>query len=120
MDGGLVGGARLAWPKRAREGRVPPWLVFGAMIRIVEMAERKPGVLPLGAALEEEGFHVTVDRWVYHRFYGETGKGTVLVGEVSQVNDDKSDNYFLDPIGRFAKIEEDEPPLRVLWNEVAG
>jgi len=57
VDGGLVGGARLAWPKRAREDRVPPWLVFGAMIRIVEMAERKPGVLPLGAALEEEGFH---------------------------------------------------------------
>src|SRR5436305_8288002 len=57
VDGGLVGGGRLAWPKRVREGRVPPWLVFGAMIRIVEMAERKPGVLPLGAALEEEGFH---------------------------------------------------------------
>ena len=33
----------------------------------------------------------------------------VLVGEVSQVNDDRTDNYFLEPIGRFAKIEEDEP-----------
>ena len=66
------------------------------------------------------GESVTVERGVYHRFYGEAGGGTVLVGEVSQVNDDRTDNYFLDSVGRFAKIEEDEPPLRVLWNEVAA
>jgi len=57
VDGGLVGGGRLAWPKGAREDRPAPWLVFGAMIRTVEMTERKPGLRPLGAALEEEGFH---------------------------------------------------------------
>jgi hypothetical protein len=57
VDGGLVGGGRLAWPKAAREDRPAPWLVFGAMIRTVEMTERKPGLRPLGAALEEEGFH---------------------------------------------------------------
>jgi biotin-(acetyl-CoA carboxylase) ligase len=57
VDGGLVGGGRLAWPKEAREDRPAPWLVFGAMIRTVEMTERKPGLRPLGAALEEEGFH---------------------------------------------------------------
>jgi hypothetical protein len=66
------------------------------------------------------GESVTVDRGVYHRFYGEAGKGVVLVGEVSQVNDDHTDNYFLGPVGRFAKIDEDEPPLRGLWNEVAA
>ena len=66
------------------------------------------------------GESVTVERGVYHRFYGEAGKGVVLVGEVSQVNDDRTDNYFLEPVGRFAKIEEDEPPLRLLWNEVAA
>lgn len=66
------------------------------------------------------GESVTVDRGVYHRFYGEAGKGVVLVGEVSQVNDDHTDNYFLEPVGRFAKIDEDEPPLRRLWNEVAA
>ena len=64
------------------------------------------------------GESVTVDRGVYHRFYGETGQGVVLVGEVSQVNDDRSDNFFLDPLGRFAEVEEDEPPLRLLWNEI--
>ena len=57
VDGGLVGGGRLAWPRGAREDRPAPWLVFGAMIRTVEMTERKPGLRSLGAALEEEGFH---------------------------------------------------------------
>jgi D-lyxose ketol-isomerase len=66
------------------------------------------------------GESMTIERGVYHRFYGESGKGPVLVGEVSQVNDDNTDNYFLDPIGRFAAIEEDEPPLRRLWNEIAA
>jgi hypothetical protein len=68
----------------------------------------------------EPGESVTIERGVYHRFYGEKGKGLVLAGEVSQVNDDHADNYFLEPIGRFAKIEEDEPPLRPLWNEIAA
>lgn len=63
------------------------------------------------------GQSVTIPTGLYHRFYGAKGKGPVLVGEVSQVNDDRTDNYFLEPIGRFADIEEDEPPLRPLWNE---
>src|SRR6266581_1029529 len=33
VDGGLVGGGRLAWPADASEDEVPSWLVFGAMIR---------------------------------------------------------------------------------------
>jgi D-lyxose ketol-isomerase len=37
---------------------------------------------------------------------------------VSQVNDDHHDNYFLDPVGRFAAIEEDEAPERLLWSEL--
>ena len=68
----------------------------------------------------EPGESVTIERGVYHRFYAEKGKGLVLAGEVSQVNDDHADNYFLEPIGRFAKIDEDEPPLRPLWNEIAA
>ena len=63
------------------------------------------------------GQSVTIPTGLYHRFYGAAGKGPVLVGEVSEVNDDRTDNYFLEPIGRFAEIEEDEPPLRPLWNE---
>ena len=45
-----------------------------------------------------------------HRFYGEPGRGEVLVGEVSMVNDDENDNCFLDGVIRFDPVEEDEPP----------
>src|SRR5689334_16935758 len=56
VDGGLVGGARLAWPPGADEDRPPDWLVFGGMIRTVALDEDEPGVTPLVAALEAEGF----------------------------------------------------------------
>ena len=56
VNGGLVGGARLGWPQGAPENKPPAWLVFGAMIRTVAMGEDEPGLRPLSAALEEEGF----------------------------------------------------------------
>jgi biotin-(acetyl-CoA carboxylase) ligase len=56
VDGGLVGGARLAWPAGAAEDAAPEWLVFGAMIRTVTTAAGEPGLRPFAAALEEEGF----------------------------------------------------------------
>ncbi len=56
VDGGLVGGGRLAWPEGAAEDAIPDWLVFGATIRIVAMGETEPGLHPLSSALEEEGF----------------------------------------------------------------
>ncbi len=57
VDGGLVGGARLAWPAAADEDEPPAWLVFGAMIRLVAMGEGEPGLRPLAAALDDEGFN---------------------------------------------------------------
>jgi hypothetical protein len=56
VDGGLVGGVRLAWPPAADEDEPPAWLVFGAMIRLVAMGEGQPGLRPPAAALAEEGF----------------------------------------------------------------
>jgi hypothetical protein len=56
IDGGLVGGVRLTWPAGTDEDDPPPWLVFGAMIRIVAMGEGEAGLRPLAAALEDEGF----------------------------------------------------------------
>src|SRR5262249_58846628 len=56
MDGGLIGGGRLAWPQDASESEPPAWLIFGAMIRTVAMGEDEPGLRPLSSALEAEGF----------------------------------------------------------------
>lgn len=52
-----------------------------------------------------------------HRFYAEEGGGTVLAGEVSMVNDDSTDNCFIDKLDRFDFIEEDEKPEFLLAAE---
>jgi D-lyxose ketol-isomerase len=57
---------------------------------------------------------------LYHRFYGEKGKGRVLIGEVSMVNDDDSDNRFYDEVGRFPDIEEDAEPVHLLVNDYSN
>ena len=54
---------------------------------------------------------------VYHKFYAEEGKGDVVIGEVSQVNDDENDNRFYESIGRFPDIEEDVRPNHLLCFE---
>ena len=38
----------------------------------------------------------------------------MLLGEVSKVNDDHNDNFFLNKVGRFPVISEDEEPLHLL------
>lgn len=63
------------------------------------------------------GQSITLTKGLYHRFWGEEGKGTVLVAEVSMTNDDTQDNRFYDEAGRFPEIEEDEAPLYLLCNE---
>lgn len=66
----------------------------------------------------EPGQSISLTPRLYHRFYGVKGKGKVLVGEVSQVNDDQKDNHFYKALGRFPAIEENEPPLFPLWTEL--
>lgn len=63
------------------------------------------------------GESVTLMPGVWHAFWGEGGD--VLVGEVSTVNDDETDNVFAAPIGRFAAIEEDAPPAHLLVSDYA-
>lgn len=65
----------------------------------------------------EPGESICLEQGVYHRFYGEPGKGKVFVGEVSEVNDDTSDNRFLEVVGRFPQIIEDEEPLHLLVSD---
>lgn len=63
------------------------------------------------------GESVTLPRLLYHKFWGKRGYGQILVGEVSRVCDEYSDNHFLDGVGRFGDIEEDEPPLHLLFDD---
>jgi D-lyxose ketol-isomerase len=84
------------------------------------MVDGTPRQLSPGEPLRlRPGESVTLTRDLWHRFYGEAGAGTAFVGEVSQVNDDLTDNYFFENVGRFAGIEEDEPKLFPLWNELS-
>jgi biotin-(acetyl-CoA carboxylase) ligase len=53
---GLVGGGRLAWPQSIAETEVPPWLVFGGMIRTNLMGLNEPGLNPGITSLTQEGF----------------------------------------------------------------
>jgi D-lyxose ketol-isomerase len=61
------------------------------------------------------GESVTLLPGVWHAFWGE-GED-VLIGEISTVNDDLTDNVFEQPIARFSDIEEDEEPVRLLVSD---
>jgi hypothetical protein len=68
VNGGLVGGGRLAWPEDASEDEVPPWLVFGAMIRTASVGGAEPGANPLITTLDEEGFTDTMTNHLVESF----------------------------------------------------
>ena len=55
LDGGLIGGGRLGWPKRAAEDAPPQWLVFAAMVRTMLITLLEPGHAPNATAMLEEG-----------------------------------------------------------------
>jgi len=67
--------------------------------------------------LFQPGESVTLMPGDWHAFWGEGGD--VLIGEVSTVNDDETDNWFRDPIGRFSDVEEDEDPTHLLVSDYA-
>jgi D-lyxose ketol-isomerase len=74
-------------------------------------------VAPGGTVVLTPGESICLEQGCFHRFYGEAGKGAVMVGEVSQVNDDKTDNNFYGGPPRFPEIEEDEAPLHLLCSD---
>lgn len=85
-----------------------------------EVAVRTDGTLrrlPAHGRLElHPGESVTLTPGLAHAFWAE--RGDVFVGEVSSVNDDRTDNVFLDPVGRFPSIEEDEPVYRPIVGDL--
>ncbi len=95
VNGGLVGGGRLAWPQGADENEPPEWLVFGGMIRTVSMSDAEPGLNPLVTALEEEGFTDVLSDHVIESFarhfmftldvWNEKGFGAVAKSYLEQL-----------------------------------
>ena len=69
----------------------------------------EPATLAPGAPLVlSPGERVTLVPGVWHEFFPSSD--ACIIGEVSTANDDRHDNFFLDPaVGRFPGVEEDEP-----------
>jgi D-lyxose ketol-isomerase len=109
--GGGVLIIQLAWPGRDEKSLDKKQPVE------VSMDGVKRQVAPLGKVELTPGESITLPHHLYHTFCGKRGKGRILVGEVSNVNDDTIDNCFLHPTVRFWKIKEDEPAYRLLSNE---
>jgi len=61
------------------------------------------------------GESITLFPGVYHKFFGTDEK--VMVGEVSLANDDLKDNKFLEKVGRFPEIDEDEEAIHLLVSD---
>jgi hypothetical protein len=127
VDGGIVGGGRLAWPPGDDESEPPDWLVFGAMIRTVAMGEEEPGLRPLSSALEDEGFDdlgsgalvesfarhfmVAIDAWQESGF-GEVAKSYLArLAPESGVRRDIDDNGDL-LVRRLGKVDAERRSLK--------
>ena len=63
------------------------------------------------------GNSISLTPYIAHVFGPKPGSGDIIVGEVSKINDDVTDNYFLEGINRYSVVEEDEPMLSPLCNE---
>ncbi|MBP8972243.1 MAG: D-lyxose/D-mannose family sugar isomerase [Anaerolineae bacterium] len=83
-------------------------------VRIDSIARTVPAS---GKVVLTPGESIFLEPGVFHKFYGEAGAGTVLVGEVSSVNDDQTDNVFYEDQPRFPQIIEDEEPSYLLVND---
>lgn len=119
IDGGLVGGGRLAWPDGTDERAVPAWLVFAAVIRIVSMSGVEAGVHPIATALAEEGFGdagsdrllegfarhlmVALDRWQ------ESGAAGVLPSYESKLHHERGTRCSLNPDGDLVILRSGKP-----------
>ena len=85
---------------------------------VVIMSDGLTRVVAAGDTLRlSPGESITIPQYCYHAFWAEESRA--LVGEVSLVNDDTTDNRFYKEIARFSNVEEDEAPFRVLVSDYA-
>ena len=99
-----------------KEGQYAP--MHFHWVKMEDIINRGGGTVPAGTQIRlMPGQSITIHPGLYHDFSVEESGGAVLLGEVSQCNDDEHDTRFNPPVGRFPAIEEDEPPYRLLCNE---
>ncbi|WP_407047935.1 D-lyxose/D-mannose family sugar isomerase [Methyloraptor flagellatus] len=75
-------------------------------------------VAPGGTVVLEPGESITLEPGQAHAFWGKDGD--CLIGEVSTVNDDETDNYFLEPVSRFPSVEEEAEAYRLIVPDYKG
>ena len=68
-----------------------------------------------GKLLLKTGSSVTLLPYVWHSFWAE--RADCMIGEVSTINNDNTDNIFDIPRARFATIDEDTKPKRLLVSD---
>lgn len=107
------GGGRLVirlWNATADErlDRSPVRVVTDGVVRVVEAGAE----LVLGP-----GESITLPPRLYHEFKGHPADEPCVIGEVSKANDDRTDNRFVVPLGRFPEVKEDEKPYRLLVSD---
>jgi len=63
------------------------------------------------------GQSITLRPFIYHLFWAKEGAGDLVLGEVSSINDDHTDNYNAEDVMRFSAVDEDELIIHPLCNE---
>jgi D-lyxose ketol-isomerase len=100
----------LAWPTADERA-----LQAGELTVQIDALTRK--VPASGIITLEPGQRVHFPRMLSHLFRGKQGRGDVWAGELSNPNDDRTDNYFLVGDVTRTPIDEDDPPQFLLLNE---
>lgn len=121
IDGGLIGGGRLAWPEGADEQAPPPYLVFGLMLRL--MMHAGPSHRDR-TSLEAEGFEILDARAVIASFarhlmahihaWSEKGFGQVGADYLARLSPEKGTRRGIDANGDLLihRLGKSGPPER--------
>jgi D-lyxose ketol-isomerase len=85
---------------------------------VVIMTDGLTRTVPAGGTVSlAPGESITIPQYCYHAFWAKESR--TLVGEVSLVNDDTTDNRFYEELARFSQVEEDDVPFRLLVSDYA-
>lgn len=93
-------------PDGARDLVAPVTVICDGVARMVQAG---------GTVKLSPGESVTLRPGDWHAFWAEDAD--CLLGEVSTVNDDETDNLFDPPLPRFTTIDEDTSPWRLLVSD---